>query len=122
MILADTSVWVDHLRAGDAQLSRLLGHSLHWRTQQRPALLGVLAQAPAMLFQGLQRGAPRQGADLGLAGQGQLRADETADRAGADDADLHGFLQGRTLPGFIRLSGSSAALTARISLSSTADL
>ena len=52
---------------------------------QRAALL----EAPAVRAQRRQRLAAREGAHLGDAGGGEPRADEAADRAGADDADLH---------------------------------
>ncbi len=40
MILVDTSVWVDHLRAGDTHLSALLEHS---NVVMHPMVLGELA-------------------------------------------------------------------------------
>ena len=40
MILVDTSVWVDHLRAGDATLARLLDRSL---VLAHPWVIGELA-------------------------------------------------------------------------------
>jgi predicted nucleic acid-binding protein len=40
MILVDTSVWVDHLRAGDAALEGLLNHS---QVLMHPCVLGELA-------------------------------------------------------------------------------
>lgn len=40
MILADTSVWVDHLRAGDAELAALLNGS---QVLMHPCVLGELA-------------------------------------------------------------------------------
>ena len=40
MILVDTSVWVDHLRAGDAVLGERLNHS---QVQMHPFVLGELA-------------------------------------------------------------------------------
>jgi predicted nucleic acid-binding protein len=40
MILVDTSVWVDHLRAGDAALGELLNHS---QVLMHPFVLGELA-------------------------------------------------------------------------------
>lgn len=40
MILVDTSVWVDHLRVGDAQLSTLLNSS---RVLMHPFIVGELA-------------------------------------------------------------------------------
>jgi predicted nucleic acid-binding protein len=40
MILVDTSVWVDHLRAGDAALLELLNRS---QVQMHPFVLGELA-------------------------------------------------------------------------------
>lgn len=40
MILVDTSVWIDHLRAGDAQLSALLDSS---RVLMHPFVVGELA-------------------------------------------------------------------------------
>lgn len=58
MILVDTSVWVDHLRAGDAQLSTLLNSSqvlMHpfivgelacGNLSNRAEVLGLLAQLP----------------------------------------------------------------------------
>jgi predicted nucleic acid-binding protein len=58
MVLVDTSVWVDHLRAGDAALTRLLGRNealLHpfivaelalGNLRQRELILGSLAALP----------------------------------------------------------------------------
>lgn len=58
MILADTSVWIDHLRAGDRQLERLLeaalvlahpfviGELALGRLRQREALLSALQNLP----------------------------------------------------------------------------
>lgn len=58
MILADTSVWIDHLRAGDSQLaellnqSRILGHPFVMgelacgRLKNRSRVLGLLGQLP----------------------------------------------------------------------------
>ncbi|MDZ7663014.1 type II toxin-antitoxin system VapC family toxin [Thiohalophilus sp.] len=40
MILVDTSVWVDHLRVGDATLEELLNHT---RVLMHPFVLGELA-------------------------------------------------------------------------------
>ena len=40
MILVDTSVWIDHLRAGDAELSALLNGS---KVLMHPFVLGELA-------------------------------------------------------------------------------
>ena len=40
MILVDTSVWVDHLRVGDAALGELLNHS---QVLMHPFVLGELA-------------------------------------------------------------------------------
>ena len=40
MILVDTSVWIDHLRAGDAALGELLNHS---QVLMHPFVLGELA-------------------------------------------------------------------------------
>ena len=40
MILVDTSVWIDHLRAGDAELSALLNGS---QVLMHPFVLGELA-------------------------------------------------------------------------------
>lgn len=40
MILADTSVWIDHLRAGDAELAALLNGS---QVLMHPFVLGELA-------------------------------------------------------------------------------
>ncbi|OYV75037.1 MAG: hypothetical protein B7Z66_14430 [Chromatiales bacterium 21-64-14] len=40
MILVDTSVWVDHLRAGDAELAALLNGS---EVLMHPCVLGELA-------------------------------------------------------------------------------
>jgi predicted nucleic acid-binding protein len=40
MILVDTSVWVDHLRGGDAVLGERLNHS---QVQMHPFVLGELA-------------------------------------------------------------------------------
>ena len=40
MILVDTSVWIDHLRTGDAELARLLDAS---RVLMHPFVLGELA-------------------------------------------------------------------------------
>ncbi|TDY02875.1 type II toxin-antitoxin system VapC family toxin [Thiohalophilus thiocyanatoxydans] len=40
MILVDTSVWVDHLRVGDATLEELLNHS---QVLMHPFVLGELA-------------------------------------------------------------------------------
>lgn len=58
MILADTSVWVDHLRAGDAALARLLdggevlchpwiiGELALGRLTDPQAVLGLISQLP----------------------------------------------------------------------------
>ncbi len=40
MILVDTSIWVDHLRAGNEELARLLGHGL---VAMHPFVTGELA-------------------------------------------------------------------------------
>lgn len=40
MILADTSVWVDHLRQGDAGLTDLLGHG---QVLMHPFIIGEIA-------------------------------------------------------------------------------
>ena len=59
MILVDTSVWVDHLRAGEPALARLLDHGLvlahPWVTgelalghlSQRQDILGLLTDLPS---------------------------------------------------------------------------
>ena len=59
--------------------------------RQRPRALApaapvAFAQPPALRAQRLQRGTARERRDLRAAGGGQARADEPADRAGADDA------------------------------------
>lgn len=58
MILVDTSIWIDHLREGDAALSRLLdgarvlghpfvlGELALGRLRQRELVLGALAELP----------------------------------------------------------------------------
>ena len=73
-----------HHQIHHAQLARILGSQ--GRRLQQP---NRLTQPPAVLTQGLQRGAARHRADLTTAGGGQARADEAADRAGTDDAYLH---------------------------------
>ena len=40
MILVDTSVWIDHLRSGDAQLSALLDHGM---VQTHDSIIGEIA-------------------------------------------------------------------------------
>jgi len=59
MILVDTSVWIDHLRRGDAELARrlengdvachpfIIGELALGTMRHRPALLALLAQLPA---------------------------------------------------------------------------
>ncbi|MCW5724189.1 MAG: PIN domain-containing protein [Maricaulaceae bacterium] len=55
MILTDTSVWVDHLRAGDAALAELLNQN---RVLTHPVVIGEIAlgrlRARAKVLQALQ--------------------------------------------------------------------
>lgn len=77
MILVDTSIWIDHLRSGDATLARLLDHSAvlahPWVTGE--LALGNLSRRDEVI--GLIRGLPqatlaRDGEVLGLIEQEAL--------------------------------------------------
>ncbi len=85
----------EHHKVLRAELCRVL-----LRVRRRAEQRAPLAQAPAVLAQGRQRRAARQRADLVRAAERQPRADEAADRTGADHTDLHALtLSARHPPG-----------------------